>query len=75
MKFGLSFSVVVPPDGPLSWSQVAQDMVILAPEVEALGYDSLHVLEHHFQKDGWNPITTSHFGRGFRGDNHPGIDH
>ena len=55
MKFGLSFSVVVPPDGPLSWSQVAQDMVRLAPEVEALGFDSLHVLEHHFQKDGWNP--------------------
>jgi alkanesulfonate monooxygenase SsuD/methylene tetrahydromethanopterin reductase-like flavin-dependent oxidoreductase (luciferase family) len=55
MKFGLSFSVVVPPDGPLSWSQVAQDMVNLAPEVEALGFDSLHVLEHHFQKDGWNP--------------------
>ncbi len=55
MKFGLSFSVVVPPDGPLSWSQVAQDMVSLAPEVEALGFDSLHVLEHHFQRDGWNP--------------------
>lgn len=55
MKFGLSFSVIVPPDGPLSWSQAAQDMVRLAPEVEALGFDSLHVLEHHFQKDGWNP--------------------
>ena len=53
MKFGLSFSVVVPPDGPLSWSQVAQDMVNLfralgrAPEVPKNKISKTSVLREH----------------------------
>ena len=34
---------------------MAQDMVSLAPEIEEMGFDGIHVLEHHFQRDGWNP--------------------
>jgi len=55
MKFAISFSIIAPPEGALSWDRMAQDMVQMAPEVEAMGFDGIHVLEHHFQRDGWNP--------------------
>ncbi len=52
MKFGVSFSMVVPEQMGLTWAQSVQDLVALSPEFEALGYDSIDVLEHHFQPDG-----------------------
>ncbi len=55
MKFGVSFSMVVPEQMGLTWAQSVQDLVAMSPELEALGYDSIDVLEHHFQPDGWNP--------------------
>lgn len=55
MKFAMSFSNIAPRDGVTSWSQMAQGMVQMAPEIEDLGFDGIHVLEHHFQRDGWNP--------------------
>lgn len=55
MKFAISFSVIAPPEGDLSWSRMAQDMVDMAPDLEGMGFDGIHVLEHHFQRDGWNP--------------------
>ena len=55
MKFAISFGNIAPPEGNLSWAQMAQDMVSLAPEIEEMGFDGIHVLEHHFQRDGWNP--------------------
>ncbi|MET8948949.1 LLM class flavin-dependent oxidoreductase [Streptomyces sp. NPDC004542] len=59
MKFGLCFGMVVPPDGELSWADAVADFIRLAPEIESLGYDSVHVTEHHFQRDGHNssPLT------------------
>jgi alkanesulfonate monooxygenase SsuD/methylene tetrahydromethanopterin reductase-like flavin-dependent oxidoreductase (luciferase family) len=32
-----------------------EDLIEIAPEMEDLGYDSLTVTEHHFQRDGWIP--------------------
>lgn len=55
MKFGMSFSFIVPEQGGVTWQDAAQGLIDMAPELEALGYDSIDVLEHHFQPDGWNP--------------------
>ena len=40
---------------PLTWQQSAADMVSGAREAEELGYDAVHMVEHHFQPDGYNP--------------------
>jgi alkanesulfonate monooxygenase SsuD/methylene tetrahydromethanopterin reductase-like flavin-dependent oxidoreductase (luciferase family) len=55
MKFGLTFGLVQVPGMPLTWQQSAADMVSGAREAEELGYDAVHMVEHHFQPDGYNP--------------------
>jgi probable F420-dependent oxidoreductase len=59
MKFGLAFGMVVRPDGSRTWADAVEDFIHVAPEIEELGYDSVHVTEHHFQADGHNssPLT------------------
>ena len=55
MRFGLTFGLVQVPGMPLTWQQAAADMVGGAREAEELGYDAVHMVEHHFQPDGYNP--------------------
>jgi alkanesulfonate monooxygenase SsuD/methylene tetrahydromethanopterin reductase-like flavin-dependent oxidoreductase (luciferase family) len=55
MKFSIMFSFVAPPDGLLTHLETFREMDRLLPLIEALGYDSFHVTEHHFQADGWLP--------------------
>ncbi|MCW2794319.1 MAG: luciferase-like protein [Nocardioides sp.] len=59
MKFGLAFGMVTPAGGTMSWADAVEDFIGVAPELEELGYDSVHVTEHHFQADGHNssPLT------------------
>ena len=55
MRFGLVFAFVTPPRRSLTWAAAAQDFVRGAALAEELGYDSVHVVEHHFQSDGYLP--------------------
>jgi probable F420-dependent oxidoreductase len=55
MKFGLTFGLVQVPGMPLTWQQSAADVISGAREAEELGYDAVHMVEHHFQPDGYNP--------------------
>jgi alkanesulfonate monooxygenase SsuD/methylene tetrahydromethanopterin reductase-like flavin-dependent oxidoreductase (luciferase family) len=55
VRFSLGFGLVTPPGSDLTWEDAVRDLIAAAPEVEALGYDGLHVVEHHFQPDGYNP--------------------
>lgn len=55
MRFSLAFGFVTPSQQPLSWGQAASDWLTAARESEELGYDGLHVVEHHFQPDGYLP--------------------
>jgi probable F420-dependent oxidoreductase len=55
MRFGITFGFIQTPESGLTWADTARDLVEGAPELEALGYDSLHCIEHHFQADGHNP--------------------
>ena len=55
MRFGIMFSFVRPPDFELTEQEVYRELKELVPLIEELGYDSFHVTEHHFQRDGWCP--------------------
>lgn len=55
MRFGVTFGMVTPPDSGQTWQAAVQDLVELAPVLEDLKYSSLHLVEHHFQPDGYNP--------------------
>ena len=55
MDFGLMFSFVVPPGGPLSDQESYAEMKELLPLAEELGFDAFHTTEHHFQFNGWCP--------------------
>jgi len=54
MRFGMNFGMVAPQGSGVTWQSAVQDLIELAPEMEDLGYDSLTVTEHHFQRDGHN---------------------
>lgn len=55
MRFGLVFGFVTPPSSGLTWSDVANNFISSARQTEALGYDVLQCIEHHFQPDGHDP--------------------
>ena len=55
MKFGLTFGLVQVPGMPLTYEQSVADLVSGARDAEELGYDAVHMVEHHFQPDGYNP--------------------
>jgi alkanesulfonate monooxygenase SsuD/methylene tetrahydromethanopterin reductase-like flavin-dependent oxidoreductase (luciferase family) len=55
LRFGITFGFITPPGSGVTWADTARDLIEGAPEIEALGYDSLHCIEHHFQGDGHNP--------------------
>lgn len=55
MDFGLMFSFVVPPNGPLTRQESYAEMKELLPLAEELGFDAFHTTEHHFQFNGWCP--------------------
>lgn len=55
MRFGVAFGMVTPPHSGQTWRAAVHDLIRDARRVEELGYDSLHVVEHHFQPDGYNP--------------------
>ena len=55
MKFGLTFSMQVPPGSGMSWQQPYREMLECLPRAEALGYDSAFFVSHHAQKDGLCP--------------------
>lgn len=55
MRFGVNFGMVSPPGSGQTWFDSVQDLLRVAPQLEELGYDSLHVTEHHFQRDGHDP--------------------
>jgi probable F420-dependent oxidoreductase len=55
MRFELAFGFVTPPQQRLTWQDAARDWLAAAREAEELGYDGLHVVEHHFQPDGYLP--------------------
>ena len=55
MKFGLTFSLQVPPGSGVSWQQPYRDMLECLPRAEDLGYSSSFQVSHHAQKDGLCP--------------------
>ncbi len=55
MRFGIVPGFVAPPGSGVTWSDLAADWIATAPELEALGYDSIQTVEHHFQADGHQP--------------------
>jgi alkanesulfonate monooxygenase SsuD/methylene tetrahydromethanopterin reductase-like flavin-dependent oxidoreductase (luciferase family) len=55
MRFGLTFGFVTPSDAALTWRAAARDFVRGARLAEELGYDTVSVVEHHFQPDGYLP--------------------
>jgi probable F420-dependent oxidoreductase len=55
MRFGLAFGFVTPPAQALTWQAAARDFVRGARLAEELGYDTVGVVEHHFQPDGYLP--------------------
>lgn len=55
MKFGLMFSLQVPPNSGISWRQPYEDMLQCLPRAEELGYSSSFQVSHHAQKDGLCP--------------------
>jgi len=55
MKFGLTFSLQVPPGSGVSWQQPYRDMLECLPRAEDLGYNSSFQVSHHAQKDGLCP--------------------
>lgn len=55
MRFGLAFGFATPPNQALTWAAAARDFVRGARLAEDLGYDAVHVVEHHFQPDGYLP--------------------
>jgi alkanesulfonate monooxygenase SsuD/methylene tetrahydromethanopterin reductase-like flavin-dependent oxidoreductase (luciferase family) len=55
MKFGLTFSLQVPPGSGISWQQPYRDMLDCLPRAEDLGYSSSFQVSHHAQKDGLCP--------------------
>jgi len=54
MRFGMNFGMVAPEGSGMTWQSAVQDLLEIAPEMEELGYDSLTLTEHHFQRDGHN---------------------
>ena len=60
MRFGMNFGMVAPQGSGMTWQSAVQDLLEIAPEMESLGYDSLTLTEHHFQRDGHNssPLVT-----------------
>lgn len=55
MKFGLMFSLQVPPASGIPWSEPYADMLRCLPQAEDLGYSSCFQVSHHAQKDGLCP--------------------
>jgi len=55
MKFGLTFSMQVPPGTGGTWQQPYADMLACLPRAEELGYHSMFMVSHHAQKDGLCP--------------------
>ena len=55
MKFGLTFSLQVPPGTGVPWQQPYREMLDCLPRAEALGYSSAFLVSHHAQKDGLCP--------------------
>lgn len=55
MRFGVNFGLVTTPESGMTWQRALQDLIGIAPMLEDLGYDSLHLTEHHFQADGHDP--------------------
>lgn len=55
MRFGINFGMVAPAGSGMTWQSAVQDLLEIAPEMEDLGYDSLTLTEHHFQRDGHTP--------------------
>ena len=55
MKFGLMFSLQVPPGSGIPWQEPYQDMLDCLPRAEELGYSSSFQVSHHAQKDGLCP--------------------
>lgn len=55
MRFGVSFGLVVPPSSGQTWQTAVHDAIQAAPVLEELGYDSVQMIEHHFQPDGHSP--------------------
>lgn len=55
MKFGLTFSMQVPPGSGGNWQQPYADMLDCLPRAEDLGYSSSFLVSHHAQKDGLCP--------------------
>jgi len=52
MRFGVSFGLVTPPSSGQTWQMAVQDAIHSAPILEELGFDSVQMIEHHFQPDG-----------------------
>jgi alkanesulfonate monooxygenase SsuD/methylene tetrahydromethanopterin reductase-like flavin-dependent oxidoreductase (luciferase family) len=55
MRFAIAYGFTAPPGSGVTWTDMARDWITNAPEIEALGYDSLQTIEHHFQPDGHQP--------------------
>ncbi|MBN7808936.1 MULTISPECIES: LLM class flavin-dependent oxidoreductase [Agrobacterium] len=55
MKFSVIFSFVAPPDSTTTHRHTFAEYRRLLPLVEDLGYHGIHMTEHHFQADGYNP--------------------
>jgi alkanesulfonate monooxygenase SsuD/methylene tetrahydromethanopterin reductase-like flavin-dependent oxidoreductase (luciferase family) len=55
MRFAIAYGFVAPPGSGVTWTDMAKDWIDNAAELEALGYDSLQSIEHHFQADGHQP--------------------
>lgn len=52
MRFGISFGLVTPPSSGQTWQMAVHDAIHSAPILEELGFDSVQMIEHHFQPDG-----------------------
>ncbi len=55
MNFGLMYSFIAPPGGPIAHLDTFREMDRLLPLAESLGFDSFQTTEHHFQDNGWAP--------------------
>lgn len=55
MKFGLLFSLQVPPASGIDWQTPYREMLDCLPRAEDLGYSSAFQVSHHAQKDGLCP--------------------
>jgi probable F420-dependent oxidoreductase len=55
MRFSVAPGFVAPKGSGTTWTQLAADWVRSAQTLEALGYDGIQTVEHHFQADGHQP--------------------